>query len=64
MAQQVNNPPAMQETLETRVRSPGWEDPVEKEMATTPVFLPEKSHGQRSPVGYSPMCHRESDMAE
>ena len=64
MAQQVNNPPAMQETLETRVRSPGWEDPVEKEMATTPVLLPEKSHGQRSPAGYSPMCHRESDMAE
>ena len=34
MAQQVNNPPAMQATLETRVQSPGWEDPVEKEMAT------------------------------
>ena len=34
MAQQVKNPPAMQETQETRVQSLGWEDPLEKEMAT------------------------------
>ena len=26
----------------------GWEDPLEKEMMTTPVFLPGKFHGQRS----------------
>ena len=32
---------------ETQVQSPGWVDPLEKEMAT-PVFLPGKSHGQRS----------------
>ena len=25
---------------------------LEKEMATTPVFLPGKSHGQRSLAGY------------
>ena len=31
MAQVVGNLPAMQET---RVRSLGWEDPLEKEMAT------------------------------
>ena len=31
----------------------GQEDPLEKEMAPTPVFLPGKSHGQRSLVGYS-----------
>ena len=30
----------------------------------TPVFLPGKSHGQRSMVGYSPWGHRESDMTE
>ena len=24
----------------------------------TPVLLPEKSHGQRSPAGYSPWGHR------
>ena len=33
---------------------PGWEDPLEKEMATTSVFLPGESHGQRSLAGYSP----------
>ena len=46
-----DNLPAVQET----VRSLGWEDPLEKEV----VFLPEKSHGQRSLVGYSPCgCKR------
>jgi len=56
MAQWVKNPPTMQETQQTRVRFPGQED-LEKEMAT-PVFLPGKSHGQRSFVGYSPKGHR------
>ena len=31
---------------------------------STPGFLPEKSHRQRSLVGYSPWGHKESDMAE
>ena len=44
----------MQEAKETRVRSLGLEDPLEKELAPTPVFLPGKFHGQRSLVGYSP----------
>ena len=30
----------------------------------TPVFLPGKSHGQRSLVGYSSWGHEESDMTE
>ena len=30
----VKNPPAMQETLETQIRSLGQEDLLEKEMAT------------------------------
>ena len=30
----------------------------------TPVFLPGKSHGQRSLVGYRPWGHKESDMNE
>ena len=30
----------------------------------TPVFLPEKSHGQRSLVGYSPWGHKELDTTE
>jgi len=44
----VKNLPAMQET---HVHSLGWEDPLEKEMATAPVTLPGKSHGQRSLAG-------------
>ena len=30
----------------------------------TPLFLPGKSHGQRSPVGYSPQGCKESNMTE
>ena len=47
-AQMVKNLPAMQETW---VQSLDWEDPLEKGMATPPVFLPGESHGQRSLVG-------------
>ena len=40
MAQQVKNPPAVQETQETWVQSLGQEDPLEKEMATHSSILP------------------------
>ena len=44
---------------ETQIQSLGWEDPLEKKWQPTPVFLPGKSHGQRSLVGYSPWgCNR------
>ena len=33
-------------------------------MATAPVFLPGKSHGQRSLVDYSPGSRKESDTSE
>ena len=33
-------------------------------MATTPVFLPGKLHGQRSLAGYSPWGHKESYATE
>ena len=36
------------------IRSLGQEDSPEKEMATTPVFLLKKYHGQRSLVACSP----------
>ena len=49
---------------ETWVQSLGWEDPLEKERLPTPVFLPGKSHRQRSLAGYSPWAHKESDMTE
>ena len=42
-----------------RVRSLGWEDPLEKEMQPAPVFLPGESHGQQSLAGYSPRGCRE-----
>ena len=35
----VKNPPVMQETQETQVQSLGWEDPMEKEMATHSSIL-------------------------
>ena len=54
----------MQETQEMWFPSPGQEDPLEEEMATTPVFLPGKSHGQRSLVGYNLWGRKESDTTE
>ena len=47
----------MQETQETRVQSLDREDPLQQEIAA--VFLPGKSHGQRSLVGYSPQGRKE-----
>ena len=47
---------------ETWVWSLGQENPLEKE--PTPVFLPGKSHGQRSLVGYSLWGRKESDTTE
>ena len=44
--------------------TPGLENPLEKEMATHPVLLPGKSHGQRSLVGYSSWGHKESNTTE
>ena len=35
----VKSPPAMQETLEMRVQSLGWEDPLEEGMATHSSIL-------------------------
>ena len=48
------------------VQSLGREDPLENDMTTcsSPVSLPEKSHGQRSLVGCSPKARKESDMTE
>ena len=54
----VRSLPAM---WETRVGSLGQGEPLEKEMAPTPVFLPGEFHGQRRLVGYSPWGCKESD---
>ena len=49
----VKNRPAIQEKEEIQVQSLGQEDPLEKGMAITPIFLPRESHGQRSLAGCS-----------
>ena len=64
MAQVVNNLPAMQETQQTRVRSLGWEDPLEEGMATHCSVLAGKFHGQRSLAGFSLYGCKELFMAE
>ena len=53
----VKNPPA--DAGDTGSIS-GREDPLEKEMQPTPVFLPGKSHGQRSLAGYNLMESQKS----
>ena len=61
VTQMVKNLPTVQET---QVRSLGHEDPLEKGMETTPVFLPGEFHGQRNLMGYSPWDCKELDMTE
>ena len=54
----------MQEMQETWIQFPGWEDPLEKEMQPTSVFLSGKFQEQRSLVDYSPWDRKESDTTE
>ena len=61
VAQTAKNPLAMQGTW---VPSLDQENPLEKEMAPYPVFLPEESHGQSSLVGYSPWGCKQSDTTK
>ena len=44
-----------------QVRSLGQDDTLEEGMTPTLVFLPGKSHRQRSLAGYSPYGHKKSD---
>ena len=46
VAQMVKNPPAMWEAW---VQSLGWEDPLEEEMAPSPVYLPGESPWTEEP---------------
>ena len=52
----------MQETKETRVRSLGWEDPLEEEMATLSSIL-DWRFPQRSLVDGSPWGHKDSQLS-
>ena len=49
-----------------RLRFDPWvkKNPWRRKWQPTPVFLPGKSHGQRSLAGYSPWGCKESDTAE
>ena len=51
MAQGIKNWPAMQQTQETRVRSLGWENPLEEEMATHSSILTWKMQWTEEPGG-------------
>ena len=53
-------------TCNVETQSSPWvgKVPWRREGQPTPVFLPGEFHGQRSPVGYSPWGHKESDMTE
>ena len=57
----VKNLPAM---LETQVRSLGWEDPLEKEMATHSSILGWEIPWTEEPGGLQSMGSQESDMTE
>ena len=61
VAQMVKCLPAMRETW---VRSLGWEEPLEKEMANHSSTLAGRFHGWRSMVGYSPSGCSESYTTE
>ena len=55
----------MQETQETRVQSLGWEDPLEKGVATHSSIIAWRiPQTDCSLVGYSPWGHKESDMTK
>ena len=60
MAHMVKNLPAK----ETQVQSLGWEDLLEKGMATHSSILAEEFHGQRSLAGYSPWGPKKLEMIE
>ena len=60
-SQVVKNLPAMQET---QVQSLGWKSPWKRKWQPTLVFLPGKSHLQRSLAGYNPRGHKELDTTE
>ena len=53
--------PSIQETQETQVRSLGWEDPLEKGMATHFSILAGKIPWTEEPDG-PPQGHKEPDM--
>ena len=60
----VKNPLLMQETEETRIRSLGWEDPLEEGMATHCSILPWRIPCAEELVGCNPQGRKELDTTE
>ena len=60
----VKNPPAKQETRGDIYDPWVGKIPWRRKWQPIPVFLPGKSHGQRSLVGYSPWGQKESDTTK
>ena len=61
VTQMVKNPPAMQET---QIESLGWEDPLEKGMATHSSILAWRISWTKEPGELQSMDRKESDMTE
>ena len=61
VAHTVKNLPGMQETW---VQSLGWEDPLEKGLATHSSILAWKILWTEELAGYSPWGHKESDTTK
>ena len=65
MARVVKYPSASEaDTRDSSLMLGGKKIPWSRKWQPTPVFLPEKSHGQRSLAGYSPWDLKESDVTE
>ena len=64
MALVVKNPPANAGDSRDLGSISGSESLWSRKWQPTPVFAPEKFHGQRSLVGYSPCGREELDMTE
>ena len=60
----VKNLPAMQETQNSWVWSPGQEDPLEESMTTHTIILAWRIHGQRSLAAYGQWGRKASDTTE
>ena len=61
VAHMVKNLPAVQEPW---IWSLGWEDPLERGMATHSSILAWRVPRTEGLVGYSPRGHRESEMTQ
>ena len=64
MVQQLENPPVCRTHRKCKFNPWVKKIPWGRKWQLTPVFLPGKSHGQRSQAGYSPWGHKESDTTE